>query len=62
MTAAQVISEIERLPLDEQHRVFERVHEMEDSLIPASFLAGMAEAERGELIEMADSQFENPPA
>ena len=62
MTATEVIKEIERLPADEQHRVFEHVHEMEESLIPDSFLSGMAEAERGELIEMTDAQYENPPA
>ena len=62
MTATEVINEIERLPPDEQHRVFERVHEIEDSLIPDSFLVAMAEAERGELIELTDAQFDHPPA
>jgi hypothetical protein len=62
MTASQVIEEIERLPVDQQHQVFERVHEMENLLIPDSFLTAMAEAERGDLIEMTDSQFDNPPS
>lgn len=62
MTATQVIEEIERLPETEQQLVFARVHELETVLIPESFLQGLAEAGRGELLDMDDADFDNPPA
>jgi hypothetical protein len=61
MTATQVIAEIDRLPPAEQKAVFEHVHELEESMIPDSFRAGMEEAARGELMEMQDEHFTQPP-
>lgn len=62
MTASQVIDEIERLPEAERQAVFQRVHELEESLIPESFITGMAEAEAGNLIDIEDHHFDQPPA
>jgi len=62
MTAVQVIAEIENLPREEQERVFVHVHELEDKMIPQSFLQGMAEALCGDLIDVEDSHFSQPPA
>jgi predicted alpha/beta hydrolase family esterase len=62
MTATQVIAEIENLPREERERVFVRVHELEDEMIPQSFLQGMAEALRGDLIDVEDAHFSQPPA
>lgn len=61
MTASQVIAEIDSLPPQERKAVFYHVHELEEAMIPDSFLRGMAEAERGELIEMRDDHFQTPP-
>ena len=61
MTANQVIDEIERLPEAERETVFQRVRELEKSLLPESFFIGMAEAEEGQLIDMEDHQFDQPP-
>ena len=61
MTATQVIAEIDRLPPQEKEAVFVHVHELEEAMIPDSFLQGMEEARRGELIEMEDAHFTRPP-
>ena len=61
MTATEVIAEIDRLPPDEQKAVFLHVRMLVEESIPDSFLQGMAEAERGELIVMEDSHFRAPP-
>ena len=58
MTASQVIAAIDALPPQEREAVFRHVHELEESTIPESFLRAIAEAERGELIEMHDGQFQ----
>jgi len=62
MTATQVIAEIESLPPQERETVFLRVHEIEEAMIPASFLRGMEEAMRGDLLDMDEASFLNPPA
>jgi hypothetical protein len=62
MTATQVIAEIENLPIEERERVFVRVHELENEMIPQSFLQGMEEALRGDLMEVEDGHFSHPPA
>jgi hypothetical protein len=62
MTATQVIAEIENLPIEERERVFVRVHELENEMIPQSFLQGMEEALRGDLMDVEDDHFSHPPA
>jgi hypothetical protein len=62
MTATQVIAEIENLPIEERERVFVRVHELENEMIPQSFLQGMEEALRGDLMDVVDDHFSHPPA
>lgn len=61
MTATQVIAEIESLPPQERERVFLRVHEIEEASIPDSFLQGMEEAMRGDLLDIEDAHFQLPP-
>lgn len=61
MTATQVIAEIDRLPLEEKETVIAHVHDIEAGMIPNSFLQGMAEAQRNELVAMYDEDFVNPP-
>ena len=61
MTATQVIAEIDRLPPDEQQAVLLHVRMLEGESIPDSFLKGMAEAERGELIVMDDGNMQASP-
>ena len=60
-TASQVIAEIERLPPQERELVFLRVHEIEEATIPDSFLQGMDEATRGDLLDIEDAHFQLPP-
>jgi hypothetical protein len=62
MTATQVIAEIENLPIEERERVFVRVHELENEMIPQSFLQGMEEALRGDLMDVEDDHLSHPPA
>ncbi len=52
MTAIQVIAEIERLPPQERELIFLRVHEIEEATIPDSFLQGMEEGKRGDLLDI----------
>jgi|GEM_PF-3243545 len=61
MTATQVIAEIERLTPQERELVFLRVHEIKEATIPDSFLQGMEEAKRGDLLDVEDSHFQLPP-
>jgi hypothetical protein len=61
MTATQVIAEIESLPPQERELVFLRVHEIEEATIPDSFLQGMEEAMRGDLLDIEDAHFQLPP-
>jgi len=61
MTASQVIAEIERLPPQERELVFLRVDEIEEATIPDSFLQGMDEAARGDLLDIEDARFQLPP-
>jgi hypothetical protein len=61
MTAMQVIAAIDRLRRKEQEAVFAHVHELEEAAIPDSFLQGMDEARRGELLDMEDRHFVTPP-
>lgn len=61
MTATQVIAEIDCLAPQERKAVFNHVHELEESMIPESFLRAIAEVERGEFIEMRDEHFHTPP-
>lgn len=62
MTAAQVIAAIDHLPREDQEAVFAHVHELEEATIPESFLQGIEEAKRGELLDMEDEHFITPPA
>ena len=59
MTATQVIAEIESLPPHERELVFLRVHEIEKATLPESFLQGMKEAMRGDLLVLTDPQFKD---
>lgn len=61
MTAAQVIADIESLPPQEREAVFVRVHELEQEMIPDSFLQGMDEVMRDELLDIQVAHFQFPP-
>ena len=55
MSATQLLQQIENLPKDERTWLFERLCEIEEKDIPESFRQGMAEAERGELMDMDEA-------
>lgn len=52
MTASQVKAAIDALPPHEREAVVLRVRELEEAMIPESFLRSIAEAERGEFTDM----------
>ena len=62
MTAAQVIAEIERLSPQERELVFVRIHEIEEATIPDTFLQGIDEAAKGDLLDIQDAHFQLPPS
>ena len=55
MSATQLLQQIESLPKDERVWLFERLCEIEEKDIPESFRQGMAEAERGELLDLDEA-------
>jgi len=54
MSVAEIIHEIEALPSNERLRLVEKLVQLTDADIPESLRQSMAEAERGELIELDD--------
>lgn len=55
MSAAQLLHEIESLPKPEQLWLLEKLGELTEADIPESFRQGMAEAARGELIDLDEA-------
>jgi hypothetical protein len=55
MSAAQLLHEIESLPKHEQLWLLEKLGALTEAEIPESFRQSMAEAERGELIELDEA-------
>jgi predicted transcriptional regulator len=55
MGVTEILHEIEALPSVEQLLLFEKLKKLAKQDVPESFLQGMAEAERGELIDMDEA-------
>lgn len=55
MSTSELWQKIEALPKPEQVLLLERLSALTSSEIPESFLQGMAEAERGELLDLDES-------
>ena len=64
MSTVQVLEEFRALPGEERRRVAEAILMEEDSWIPESFRAGMADIAAGRVLDlektMADAPAENP--
>lgn len=60
MSAAEIIEQIKALPAAERAQVVKFVVENDDSWIPESFKAGMADAAAGRFIDM-DKVLSNAP-
>ena len=52
MSATEIIAQIKNLPLSERAQVAKFVVEQDDSWIPESFKAGMADADAGRYADM----------
>jgi len=55
MGVAELLHEIEALPSEERLRLVEKLVQLTEADIPGSLRQSMAEAERGELIEMDEA-------
>lgn len=55
MGVAELLHEIEALPSEERLRLVEKLVQLTEADVPESLRQSMAEAERGELIEMDDA-------
>jgi hypothetical protein len=55
MSTAELLHEIETLPKGEQLWLLEKLSELTEAEIPESFRQSMAEAERGETIELDEA-------
>ena len=55
MSATELLQKIEELPGNERLWLLEKLSELEDTDIPESLRQSMAEAARGELIELDDA-------
>jgi predicted transcriptional regulator len=55
MSKQELLHEIETLPRNEQVWLLERFSALMETAIPESFRQGMAEAERGELVELDEA-------
>jgi len=55
MSVAEILHQIEALPAEERLQLLEKIFELPEATIPESLRQSMAEAERGELIDMDDA-------
>lgn len=55
MGVTEILHEIEALPGKDRQALFARLGELAESDIPASFRQGMAEAARGELVDLDEA-------
>lgn len=55
MNTSELLHEIETLPKPDQLWLLEKLSEMTEAEIPDSFRRSMAEAERGELLELDEA-------
>ncbi len=55
MSATELLQKIEQLPTKERQWLLQKLSELDDPDIPESLRQSMAEAARGELIELDDA-------
>jgi hypothetical protein len=55
MSVAEILHQIEALPTEERVQLLEKLFELPEANVPESLRQSMAEAERGELIDMDDA-------
>jgi hypothetical protein len=55
MSVAELLHEIEALPSEERLRLVEKLVQLTEADVPESLRQSMAEAERGELIDLDDA-------
>jgi hypothetical protein len=55
MSVTEILHEIEALPSEERIRLVEKLVQLTESEVPESFRQGMAEAARGDLLELDDA-------
>ena len=62
MTAQTIIDEFKALPDVERNKGRQFFHELETTEIPESFWRGLREADEGNVFELREEHFDNPPA
>jgi len=55
MSVAEILHQIEALPTEERLQLVEKLMQLSEADVPESLRQSMAEAERGELIDMDDA-------
>ena len=61
MTAEQLFSEIQALPLPEKEKLVRMVRELDESEIPAEFLEALDDFDHGRFVSMEKALNEAPP-
>ena len=62
MSVAELIKELNSLPLAQRMEVVDAVLNADDSWIPESFLQGMADIEAGRVVDMETALTQKPPS
>ena len=62
MSVAELIKELNALPLAQRLEVVDAVLDADDSWIPESFLKGMADIEAGRVVDMETALTQKPPS
>ncbi len=62
MSVAELIKELNALPLDQRMEVVDAVLEADDSWVPESFKHGMADFEAGRVVDMETALTQPPPS
>jgi Mg/Co/Ni transporter MgtE len=55
MSVAEILHQIETLPSEERLRLFEQLAQRNEAEVPESLRQSMAEADRGDLIDLDDA-------
>lgn len=61
MSLSEIIEELPKLSVKDRSLVWEKLEEITEADVPASFQQGMKDLAQGRHVEMEKALFENPP-
>jgi len=61
MSLAEIIEELPKLSVKDRSLVWEKLEEITEADVPASFQQGMMDLAQGRHVDMEKALFENPP-